>query len=153
MLPFQVAFFNRNQVDMAGGAPAWLWQRELVHGDRPDGGIYNTNVVEVARKGAFWTPQDSLTQPTVRWSLTRSGPYVRIPLCSYDTGQRAHSVVIALAAQLGMIAVDDFRVRFGAVPIEKVIMMVGDELQDLAANPHPRDGLRFHVGLSIQVKE
>ena len=148
-MQFSVQWIDVTSNLVLNSQPTYIIQRPLVHGDDPKGGVFNTT--QVARTGAFWVP-NTLRHAEIEWSLTKTEEHVRIPLDRYRTSQAYESVLFGLALQLGLQVMESFR-RQSSKPIEYVLLVLGHQVRNLAAENRGEDGYEAYLGLAIVTKE
>lgn len=125
--------------------PVFLLERPLAHGTQPKGGVFN--VAEVAREGTFWCPTSDLNHYQVQWSKTSKDQYVRIPVFAYKTEKPFESVLMGMAIQLGMQAMESLRHQTAA-EIVKTVLVLGHQVHHLQGG-----GYRGYVGVAFHTKE
>ena len=86
----------------------------------------------------YYTPHSSLLGDEIKWTLTRVGDKVRIPIFAYRTNGKFDTSLWGLGIQCGMRALDEW----GGKPAS-VILVLGDKAHEL------EDGYRIYLGLTI----
>ncbi len=143
--PPQVEWVDVRPHLVNGIQPVHLFERPLLHGSKPKGGLFS--VAEVARVGEFWVPQTSVIEPNTKWALCRDGQFVRVPITAYRTSQRAASSILLAGLHTGMAAMHDLRNHTATVPLG-VMLVLGHECTDLGTE----HGYRCYIGIAIQTK-
>lgn len=143
---FDVHWINVNPYLERKEQPVFMLQRPLLHGDTKSGGVFN--IAEVARVGTYYTPTSAINEAEPKFSLTKSGDLVRIPVFAYRTQIRALSSILGVAMQLGISATYRLQQIVRGDEIESVTMILGHECHEL---PEP-DGFRCYAGLSFKMK-
>lgn len=130
----------------SGQRPDFVYDRPLIRGDDPKGGVFAGAPTEIARVGAFWTPTGPLAGPATGWLFTDSGPVVVVPMYGYRVGAKALARLVAASFELGVRALEQLREHTEARPIE-VVYACGDVVTELP------DDFRFYLGVTIRVEE
>lgn len=132
----------------SGVKPTLVLERELAHGTKPNGGLFNQS--KVARTGEFWVAQTSVVSEPVLWTFCREGDFVRIPVSAYRSATRYASSVLAVGLEIGLAAMASLRKH---TPVDPLIvhLVLGNQCTDLS--PYGEDAYRCYVGIAIQTKE
>jgi hypothetical protein len=140
---FDLRWIDVNPNLVVGQQPVLMLERPLAHGEQVNGGVFN--VAEVARVGTFWVP-GNLHRKEVPWTVTRSGPHVRVPVYKYRTPQAYEALLFGMAVQLGMEAVERLKAECSA-PIERVTLVLGHQVKCIEAS------YEAYLGIAITTKE
>lgn len=109
--------------------PVQLLQRELAHGEDVNGGLFSK--AEVARIGTYWVPQGSVLAAEVKWSMTRFGDGVRIPVHGYRTASHTSPGLFAAGLQVMAHTIADLQ-KHTRDRVTGVALVLGDLATSIA---------------------
>ena len=124
--------------------PTYYLERPLLHGDKKNGGLFNTS--EVARVGTFMTLVSPLGFEPPAWGRTAEGQYVRIPIHAYTLPMHNGPVILAAGFELATRFVEVLR-QNTKEEIEALHLVLHSETHSLAGN-----SIRLYAGVSVEVK-
>lgn len=123
--------------------PNFYLERALLHGDKPNGGVFNT--AEVARVGRYLTLVTPVDQPP-EWSLTVEGPVVRIPIYGYSVPLHNGPLILASGFELAFKFCENLR-QHTPESIEEMHLVLHHETHTIANN-----AVRMYAGFSLRLK-
>lgn len=130
----------------AGIQPVLFLERPLLHGNKPNGGMFNS--ATVAREGRYWTPKHSLLAPDPLWTLTCDGQHVHVPVNAYRTEFMGAAGIFQTGLLLGSEVMRQFRIQSREEPLCLHLVLGND------CTPLPNENAyRCYVGFSIQCKD
>ena len=97
-----------------------------------------TYLMDLAGGREYHTPVSSLVEDDIKWSITRTGDKVRIPIFAYRTKEKFNISIWGLGLQCGMRALS----ALGKEP-ESVVLVFGDKCHEF------EDGYRVYLGLTM----
>lgn len=145
-MKFDVQWCNVLPNLVTGIPPSFMLERELLHGTNPKGSVFN--VAEVVRVGRFMVPQTPVLLDQVKWAMTDSGQYVRVPIFAYRTNGRSLSEIWGLGIQIGLAAAESLR-SIDPQPPKSAILVLGHECTDLS----PEEAFRCYVGVAFRTDQ
>jgi hypothetical protein len=130
----------------SGVPPVAVLKRPLLHGDqeKPAGML----VAEVARAGRYWVPLGGILTGKLMWTLTQSGEFVRVPVHAYQARPAGRSVIFGLGLELAFRAYADY-LKHSSDPIERVVLVLNNDCDDLREQASPEDAFRCYIGLAF----
>lgn len=131
-----------------GVRPIFGFRRDLCHGNKSSGGLFNT--AKVAGTAEHWIPQTSVLVDPVQWVVCKSGDVVLVPVSAYRSTTRFAPSLFAAGLEIGIAAVTKLRQHTNDVPLA-VHLVLGNPCTDLG--PTGVDAYRCYVGIAIQTKE
>jgi hypothetical protein len=144
----EIVWINVQQHLETRKQPVYMYERPLVHGDKPKRNLFNTS--EVARAGEFWVPLTPvLEMDEVQWSKTESDKHVRIPVQAYRTVDHALSSILVTGLEVGTRAMASLALRYKQEP-KSVVLVVGHECTDLSGQGVQQ--FRCYIGLAIRTR-
>jgi len=145
-MKFDVQWCNVLPNLITGVPPSYVIERELLHGVNPHGSVFN--VAEVSRVGRYVVPQTPVLIENIRWGVTNSDQYVRIPIFAYRTKGRSLSEIWGLGIQIGLAAAESLR-SIDPLPPKSAVLVLGHECTDLS----PEDAFRCYVGVAFRTDQ
>lgn len=152
-MQYDVRYFDVNAQVVNGHQPCIVISRPLMHGSDPKGGVFNK--AQVARRGEYWVPQNRLFEGPLKFSLTKQGELVRIPMWDYAVNDSALSAAVAFGITVGMEltsqALQEIQTATNK-PVTKALIVLGHECHGITLNDG-KAGLRCYAGLALVVDD
>ena len=144
-MDFKIHWIDPSENLASGIQPVLFIERELLHGDKKKGDVFNQ--AEVARTGTYWTPKQSLLGPPQPWGMTRDGQYVHVPVLAYRSEFFGPSAIFQTGLLLGAAVMDQFKMVSAEQPITLHIVLGTD------CTPLPTENAyRCYAGFSVQTR-
>jgi hypothetical protein len=141
-MKLDVQWVDIEAMDYSGQPHAVMLPRQLIHGNKPNGGLFNK--AEVGRIGKIWVPQAQVVLSGVIYSMTRSGEFVHVPIFLY-VPQRSLSGILASGIEIGLRAIHELR-RYTQDEVKLVTLVIGNECKDLGT---AGGGYACHAGIAL----
>ncbi len=142
-MQYAIHWFDPTPNLLSGIQPWFFIKRKLLHGDSKRGEVLSNS--EIARVGAYWTPQLSVNVQDGPWSLTREGESVRVPIQAYRTEFYGPGGILQLGLVSGSAVLELFR-KFNQEPVETLHIVIGRDCTPLPEH----NAYRCYIGFSVE---
>lgn len=105
-------------------------------------------IIKRAKIGDWLVPVTSLVEPEVKFSVSKMGEAVRVPMTAYDTAYRLPAAILGLGVQIGMAAILEMMKHVRDAPVH-VKLVLGNQVTDLSP---AEEKYRVYIGIAIQTK-
>lgn len=144
MITFEAQWIDVVPFLVSQTQPIALLKREIAH----TGSKAWAGSTQISPVGEFWVPISSLLEPDVKFSQTKIGECVRVPMFAYDTAHRLLPAIFGLGIQIGMAVITEMMKHTRDMPLH-VKLVLGNECTDLSPAV---DCYRCYIGIAVQTK-